>query len=111
MNRFIAIFTCLIFLNILGCGNNQNNHKDAEEIYNADGARADSFGISGSPTFVINGVKVQVNRSPEAIKTAICNAFTTTPAECNQTLLTQSPTPSFGSGTSATVSNNAGCVI
>jgi len=33
MNRFIAIFTCLIFLNILGCGNNQNNHKDVEGIY------------------------------------------------------------------------------
>ncbi len=71
---------------------------EAEALYNTDGARASSLGIGGSPTFVINGAQVQVGRNPEAIKTAICNAFTDSsrPNECSQTLSTTPATPSFG---------------
>jgi protein-disulfide isomerase len=71
---------------------------DAEALYNADIQKAGSLGISGSPTFVINGAQVQVARSPEAIKTAICNAFTTAPSECSQTLSSTAASPGFGSG-------------
>ncbi len=71
---------------------------NAESLYNADGARANSLGVSGSPTFVINGVESQVSRTPEAIKTAICNAFTDSskPSECSQILSTTPATPGFG---------------
>ena len=69
---------------------------DAEKIYNEQNARANSLGIGGSPTFVINGVQVQVNRDANSIKEAICKAFNTAPSECLQMLSTQSASPGFG---------------
>ncbi len=68
----------------------------AEKIYQDDQARASQLGIGGSPTFVINGVQVQVNRSPDAIEKAVCNAFTTSPSECSETLSTTAASPGFG---------------
>jgi len=81
---------------------------DAEVIYNADVSKAGSLGISGSPTFVINGAQVQVSRSPEAVKTAICDAFTTAPSECSQVLSSTAASPGFGSGTGS-ASSSASC--
>lgn len=81
--------------------------KDAEALYQAQGARASSLGISGSPTFVINGVQVQVDRTPESIKQAVCNAFTTAPSECSQTLSTSAMSAGFGA--SAGASSGASC--
>lgn len=81
--------------------------KDAPALYNAQNARASSLGISGSPTFVINGVQVQADRTPEAIKTAVCNAFTTPPSECSQTLSTTAASAGFGA--SAGTSSGASC--
>lgn len=80
---------------------------NAESIYNKQGAEASSLGISGSPTFVINGVKVSVARTPDAIKQAICGAFNTPPSECSQTLSSASPSAGFG-GTSG-ASTGATC--
>jgi len=83
----------------IGISNNKINScvdKDAEKIYQEQNSRARELGISGSPTFVINDVKVQVSRTSEAIKEAICNAFTESPEECSQTLSTQATTPGFG---------------
>ncbi len=74
--------------------------KDAEALYQSQNDEASALGISGSPTFVINGAKVQVGRNPEAIKKAICNSFNTPPAECSQTLSTTAASPGFGAGTS-----------
>jgi protein-disulfide isomerase len=79
----------------------------AEAIYNEQMARAESLGISGSPTFVINDVKVQVSRNPDAIKEAVCSAFNISPDECLQELSTSSASAGFGassgsSGSSAT---------
>jgi len=71
---------------------------DAPLLYTADGKRAESLGISGSPTFVINGEQVNVARNPEAIKQAICNAFTTAPAECSQKLSSDAASAWFGDG-------------
>lgn len=82
----------------------------AVTIYDAQGAEASSLGISGSPTFVINGVETSVSRNADAIKTAVCSAFNTEPSECSQTLSTASPSAGFGaaSGTAATGSATAG---
>lgn len=82
---------------------------DATSLYNADGARASELGISGSPTFVINGVQVSVGRTPEAIKQAVCSAFNTAPSECSQTLSTASASAGFGSSTSSSSSSSANC--
>ncbi|MFA6022777.1 MAG: thioredoxin domain-containing protein [Candidatus Pacearchaeota archaeon] len=83
--------------------------KDAEAIYSQQNAKATSLGIGGSPTFVINGVQVQVSRTPEAIKQAICNAYNTAPSECSQTLSTSSPSAGFGGSTSSSASTGAQC--
>lgn len=39
-------------------------------------------GVSGSPTLMINGVKVNVARNAEAFKSAVCEAFSDAPEEC-----------------------------
>jgi len=57
------------------------------------------YGVQGSPTLVINGNIVQANRTPEAVKTAICNAFTTQPTECSQKLSTDATSAGFGTTT------------
>lgn len=83
--------------------------KDAKALYDADGVRATSLGVSGSPTFVINGVEVSVSRSPEAIKTAVCDAFNNKPNECSQTLSTASASAWFGGSTTSSASSSAQC--
>ena len=82
---------------------------DAEALYKADNAKASSLGITGSPTFVINGAKVQPSsRSPEAVKSAICSAFTTSPSECSQNLSSTAASAGFGASTAA-ASSGGGC--
>ena len=44
------------------------------------------YGVSGSPTLIINGTKINAARNPEGFKTAICNAFNEQPEECKTTL-------------------------
>ena len=74
----------------------------APALYDAQGTEASSLGISGSPTFVINGVQVSVSRTPDAIKQAVCNAFTTAPAECSKNLSTASASAGFGASAGST---------
>ncbi|MGD9276848.1 MAG: hypothetical protein PVJ67_06780 [Candidatus Pacearchaeota archaeon] len=59
-----------------------------EELLSAASARASSLGVTGSPSLVINGVKVNSARTAEAYKTAICEAFTegNAPSECSTKL-------------------------
>jgi hypothetical protein len=54
------------------------------------------YGVQGSPTFVINGKVVSIERSAEAIKRAICSAFNSPPEECNRTLRTEAESPGIG---------------
>lgn len=58
----------------------------------------DKYGIQGSPTLVINDQVLNVERSPEKIKEAICQAFLTPPSECQQKLSENVPSPGFGEG-------------
>jgi glutaredoxin len=52
----------------------------------------DLYGVTGSPTIIINGQKVSVSpRTPENFKQVICSAFNTSPEECSQTLSTELP--------------------
>ena len=67
-------------------------------LIKADADLSSSKGVSGSPTLLINGVTYNGERTPEAYKTGICNAFTTAPSECSQTLSTTGTQASGGCG-------------
>ncbi|MBR9693187.1 hypothetical protein GOV07_04655 [Candidatus Woesearchaeota archaeon] len=70
------------------------------------------YGVRGSPTLVINGEQVKVSRSAEAVKQAICNAFTTPPAECNTKLNANQEQPGagpIGAGSAPAAAPSAGC--
>jgi hypothetical protein len=75
-----------------------------EDLYNLDVQYSSSKGVSGSPTVFINGASVQLDRSPNAVKTAVCDAFTTAPAECSKNLSTSASSPSFGASTGSSAS-------
>jgi len=57
-----------------------------DSLLEEDYASAQSFGVTGSPSLVINGEKVSVARTAEAYKTAVCSAFNDAPEACNQEL-------------------------
>ena len=57
------------------------------------------YNVQGSPTLIINGTEVSANRTPEAVKKAICDSFTTAPSECQKTLSTVSAVSGFGTAT------------
>jgi hypothetical protein len=73
-----------------------NIHKDLNEKY----------GVRGSPTLVINDQVVNVTRSPEKVKEAICNAFLNPPEECNQKLPEETTSPGFGMATGSSSSGS-----
>jgi hypothetical protein len=65
------------------------------------------YGVGGSPTFVLEGTPVSVNRSPEAIKQAVCSVFASAPAACNTVLSSTAEQPSFGAMGSGTASSGS----
>jgi len=81
---------------------------EGETLYNAEVSNANSKGVSGSPTLIINGVNAQASRSPEGVKGVICEAFNNVPSECSQTLSTSQSSAGFGSGTGSS-SSSASC--
>lgn len=56
----------------------------------------EKYGVQGSPTLVINDKVVQADRSPEGLKNVICQAFSSLPSECSQTLSDTTASPGFG---------------
>jgi hypothetical protein len=73
-----------------------NVHKDLNEKYR----------VRGSPTLVINDVVLNIERSPEKVKEAICNAFLNPPEECNQKLPEETASPGFGMATGSSSSGS-----
>jgi len=69
---------------------------DGLALLSADETNATKYGVSGSPTLIINGVEYAGSRTPEAYKQAICNSFDTAPAVCNTTLSTDQVTNAAG---------------
>lgn len=64
-----------------------NIHKDENKKY----------GVQGSPTLVINWIKVQPSsRSPQSYLDTICKAFKNKPAECNKKLSNNAYDPMWG---------------
>lgn len=44
------------------------------------------YNVQGSPTFVLNGVELDINRDPQTILKTVCSLYKSPPAECNSTL-------------------------
>ncbi len=75
-------------------------HKESNEKYE----------IHGSPGFVINGVVAQAGRDAASLLDAICTGFKEKPAECEEELPAETPSPGFGfEGTGSAASSDDGC--
>jgi hypothetical protein len=70
-------------------------------IYPVHSAENEKYGVQGSPTLVINGAQVEVGRTPEAVKQAVCASFNKAPSECDKALSTQSMQAGFGTAVGA----------
>jgi len=78
--------------NITGQFNDQSTWVHGDPVFNIHKDLNELYGVTGSPTIIINGVKVTVSpRTPENFKQIICSAFNTSPEECTQTLSTNVP--------------------
>jgi len=65
-------------------------------LLKADEQESATYGVTGSPTLVINGVEYTGPRTPEGYKEAICNSYNTQPASCNTTLSAVAATNAAG---------------
>jgi len=68
-----------------------------------------AYGVSGSPTLIINGVKSSSSRDPASYLAAVCAAFNEVPSECSETLSGASPSAGFGWGETAASGTDATC--
>jgi len=77
-------------------------------IFESDNTK---YGVEGSPTLIINGVKnTSAGRNSAGLLSAICATYNNAPAACNTKLSSDDPTPGFGEGTTSGGStSNAGC--
>jgi protein-disulfide isomerase len=82
--------------------------EDAYPAYAVDAVLANQYGVGGSPTFVLNGVTISVNRAAESVKQAVCAAFNSPPAECDQLLSTDTEAPGAGPIGSGSGSDSSG---
>lgn len=80
----------------------------AKGYYKTDSDLSNSYGVSGSPTLVINGVQSDAGRDAASYLAGICAAFNNQPAECSKQLSSASPAAGFGAGVSNT-NAAAGC--
>lgn len=77
-------------------------------VVNFDAEANKKYGITGSPSLVINGVKIQAQRDSASLLETICAGYKNPPEECNTKLSSVSPKTGFGvSGASA--GSDAGC--
>jgi len=83
---------------------NINDKSEAFPIYEELNKK---YNVQGSPTIIINGEEVQVDRSPEEFKKAVCAAFTVKPKECETVLAKTVASPGIGEGT--TDSSSGSC--
>jgi len=68
----------------------------AKNYFAVDSGLSEGYGVQGSPTLVVNGVKADTSRSPDAILKTICSAFNSAPSECSTVLSTDQASPGFG---------------
>lgn len=81
----------------------------AKDIYKADSALSNQYGVGGSPTLVINGAQSGAGRDSASYLTGICAAFNNAPAECSKQLSSAAPAAGFGAGAASGAGAAAGC--
>jgi protein-disulfide isomerase len=80
----------------------------AKDYYKTDSELSQSYGVSGSPTLVINGAQSDSGRDSASYLASICAAFKNRPVECDKQLSAASPSAGFGGGTDSG-SSGGGC--
>ncbi len=65
---------------------------EGKELLSENIKEAPKYQVSGSPTLIINEVMFQGERTAEAYKQAVCNAFQEPPEECEEVLSTAQAT-------------------
>ncbi len=81
--------------------------KDTSSTYPpfaVNGDDNEKYGVSGSPTLVINGAIINSSRDSASLLKTICSAFNNAPQECQTELSNATPAPGFGDGTTASAS-------
>lgn len=73
-------------------------NQSALSIAGTEKSIVDTLGVQGSPTLFINGVEYSGGRTADGYKSAICDAFTSAPVECSQSLSTAAGTASGSCG-------------
>lgn len=68
---------------------------DAINLLKVDEALSNEYGVTGSPTLILNGESINAGRSPNGYLTAVCSGYTTQPAQCSLKL---NDTQNTGSG-------------
>lgn len=81
----------------------------AKDMYKADSDLSNKYGVSGSPTLVINGVQSSAGRDAASYLAGICAAFDSAPAECLEKLPSTVPSAGFGQGSGNAGENAGGC--
>ena len=70
---------------------------NAEKYYAEDSALSQEYGVSGSPTLVVNGVIASSGRDSQRYLNAVCGSFNTPPEVCvTAEVSSASPAPGFG---------------
>lgn len=78
--------------------NDKSTYQGNYPVFDVNKSENEEYGVSGSPTVVINGEKIKVSRQPNALLDTICSAFKEKPDECSGQLSSRPPSPGFGSG-------------
>jgi len=75
------------------------------DVYKEDNT---NYGVTGSPSLVINGEKISSGRDAASLLSVICAGFNSPPAECSNELSSTTPGPGFGYD-SAGGNSSGGC--
>jgi len=75
-------------------------------IFAEDNAK---YGVSGSPSLVINGQLVSSGRDSATLLSTICAGYDNPPEECNTELASATPSPGFGFSASAGAASTGEC--
>jgi hypothetical protein len=63
-----------------------SNSTYVDELLGREAMFTAVYGVSGSPTLIINGKTHSIERTPESYRGAICDAYLSPPEVCNETL-------------------------
>ena len=75
---------------------NPKDKNNADSYYEDDSDLSLNYGVSGSPTLVIDGEIVNSARDSASYLETICSYFEDQPPECNEVLSDETPVPGFG---------------